>query len=192
MGCDIHGRLQYRYTENQKWQDGGEIETGRNYNLFAALADVRNYDDAITPISQPRGLPDDVFNLAYDWDRKHYEDGMFGDHSFSWLSLKELIEWDGWNQTFLTTGVVDRAEYEACLAENRTPNEWSRMVGGRDVIIVSPEDIARGAINYTYVQFSWPEKLRDRCLLFTKWLDYVATKYDSDYMEARIVFGFDS
>lgn len=103
MGCDIHSYAEVR--KDGQWQKVGEVfpldEFGRdwhkkthtdkpfdwrNYGLFGFLAGVRNYS-AITPLSEPKGLPDDlsseVHASAEHWDA----DG----HSHSWLSLRELL-----------------------------------------------------------------------------------------------------
>ena len=96
MGCDIHGFVQVRYGDSE-WFSDGEIEDGRNYRLFAALAGVRNgfgfagiySHDPLTPIAEPRGIPDD---FVYDEN----ENDM-GDHSFSWLHLSEIVAWTGWD-----------------------------------------------------------------------------------------------
>lgn len=67
MGADIHMYVEYspkayakpENGEKRYWYTfGGRINPGRNYWLFALLADVRG-DGAVFP---PRGLPD---NLAY-------------------------------------------------------------------------------------------------------------------------------
>jgi len=81
MGCDIHSRAEKRV--NGKWEaiDGLAPFDWRSYGVFGFLANVRNYS-AIPPLSEPRGLPDDA----------HYGDeDDLGDHSFSWLSLDELL-----------------------------------------------------------------------------------------------------
>jgi len=59
----------------------------RNYALFALLADVRNYWD-ITPIDQPRGVPQDASSV---W--RAYVDRWGQDlHSMSWFTYDELKE----------------------------------------------------------------------------------------------------
>ena len=56
----------------------------RSYFLFGLLAGVRNY--SVEPISQPRGIPDDV-SVAI----KEYYDGWGDDaHTPSWYTLYEL------------------------------------------------------------------------------------------------------
>lgn len=63
---------------------------GRNYYLFAALADVRN-DYEIEPISEPRGIPEDV-----SYPIKHILKVNWGSdaHSISYFTLKELLDVD--------------------------------------------------------------------------------------------------
>ena len=92
MGCDIHVCCERKNYEG-KWincdhfklnpyfdndRDDEEIDKwwivpifdDRNYALFATLADVRNYE-YIKPVSEPRGLPDDIHyitkELADSW-----------------------------------------------------------------------------------------------------------------------------
>lgn len=87
MGCDIHMHVE------KKLDDGSYAELHgvnfldcRSYGIFGFLADVRNYS-AVTPISQPRGVPDDVSaGLKAD-----YESWGSDAHSASWLSVEELL-----------------------------------------------------------------------------------------------------
>jgi hypothetical protein len=74
------------YVWNAKLED--EPYSGRNYDLFALLADVRNYDE-IDPIDYPRGLPDDVSDKIAEISNDYGADG----HSHSWYLLSELIEY---------------------------------------------------------------------------------------------------
>ncbi len=125
MGCDIHSRIQIQQ-KNGTWKtvvarifptsyamlfdEGDEFNEPtaepfdwRNYGMFAFLADVRNYSH-IPPISAPRGLPSDLGVT----DPNQLED-YFGDHSFSWLGLDELLAFD-YDQTFedrRTTSAAD-------------------------------------------------------------------------------------
>lgn len=104
MGTDINGVVQTRWVRNpagqERWRSVMEIEDGRNYALFAALANVRNYGD-ITPISEPRGLPED-FETDGDEVKLAYSGGKvwMGDHSYTWLTFEELLDWDGWDQEY--------------------------------------------------------------------------------------------
>lgn len=73
MGCDIHGVFQRR--DGNEWVDIATIwDEQRHYQLFAALAGVRNgYGFAgvptgewVKPISSPRGLPKDFAYECYE------------------------------------------------------------------------------------------------------------------------------
>lgn len=88
--------------------------TGRNYDLFAILADVRNGSgfagcdtgDGFVPIDEPRGLPVDVSpEVKADSDRWDC-DG----HSHSWFGLKELLSYN-WLQTTKQRGVMHAHSY---------------------------------------------------------------------------------
>lgn len=104
MGADIHGVVQERWRGNDgdrqnSWCSVMEVEGERNYALFSALAGVRNYN-SVTPISKPRGLPDDFDVIDGDVVKLTYSDTevWLGDHSHTWLTLEELLDWDGWDQ----------------------------------------------------------------------------------------------
>lgn len=106
MGCDIHIALERLIDNGTSWEaqcqwDEGDdylrqadspLRIDRSYDLFAVLANVRNYCLA-EPISQPRGLPDDVSTMVRRWSE--YDDDEL--HSHSWLSLAELRAYD-WSQ----------------------------------------------------------------------------------------------
>jgi hypothetical protein len=70
MGCDIHLYIEYKskekdfgkYKYKQQWQSfGGKINPGRNYAMFALMANVRNYynDGKLPVLIEPRGMPAD-------------------------------------------------------------------------------------------------------------------------------------
>lgn len=73
----------------------------RYYALFAALAGVRNgfgfagipTHQPLVPISEPRGLPDDLLAVAAD-DHELPDGYWLGDHSHSWLTLREVLDYD--------------------------------------------------------------------------------------------------
>lgn len=85
MGSDIHTRAEKRV--NGKWEViPFSPFDWRNYDMFAFLAGVRN-SIAITPISTPRGIPDDEPLDVND-------EPPLGDHSWSWLSVEELASYN--------------------------------------------------------------------------------------------------
>ncbi len=112
MGTDIHVYIEQKTIKNDnplmtewisvdEWINDSYFEimevrkrywTDRNYLLFAILANVRNHYN-IQPISLPKGLPDDVSpEVKNQSDEENYA------HTRSWLTLKELLEYD-WQQT---------------------------------------------------------------------------------------------
>jgi len=86
MGCDIHGYIEVK--KDKGWVPFEELPSVRSYDLFAMLANVRNYND-IPPISEPRGVPDDVSQEI--WEK--IEADLDG-HSHSWLSWKDIKAYD--------------------------------------------------------------------------------------------------
>ena len=88
---------------------GHEIYHGRHYYLFGILAGVRH--DIVEPISEPKGLPDDlspeVAANARWWDI----DG----HSHSYFTLEELqaVDWNKYDYDDITDfveGVLPQME----------------------------------------------------------------------------------
>lgn len=194
MGTDIHGRLQAKSYNSNDWIDCGEIENDRNYCVFSMLADVRNglgfagaktYEPLI-PISKPRGFPGD-FNIVGDcviiesWERKNFAYWM-GDHSFSWLTVDEILAWDGWSKDLQMEGFISPDEWERMQREGDDPQVWITWFSGD-----SCKD---------YVKHHWTNPFIQRARVFRAWLDYVALKHsnilEKDPTSLRIVFGFDS
>ena len=100
MGCDIHACIQGQYKGRTYWWDLAlDVSIGRNYPLFAAMADVRNYEGyGITPVAQPRGLPDLGLDLGLADEDCPYNTASFAKrwdcdaHSRSWLLTDEFAE----------------------------------------------------------------------------------------------------
>jgi hypothetical protein len=90
MGCDIHAYVDTPGVAEWESQITIKISTiNRDYGLFSWLANVRNYSGT-RPISDPKGLPSDVFKTIQresdDWDT----DG----HSHSWHMIRDLLAAD--------------------------------------------------------------------------------------------------
>ena len=119
MGCDIHVYTEAlydgkwicrdyfqlnRYHEkypNQTKYEVVPIYTNRDYELFATLANVRNYDD-VPYISTPRGLPDDISDTIKEEAERWGRNG----HSHSYLTAKELFDWDETHKGITVGGLV--------------------------------------------------------------------------------------
>lgn len=85
MGCDIclHSEVKI----NGVWHHHSEKKVKRSYPLFAKMANVRN-EYEITPISEPKGIPEDATYLT-----KHHVNFLGGDgFSHSWLNAAEIME----------------------------------------------------------------------------------------------------
>jgi hypothetical protein len=83
MSTDIHSRAERRNSEG-KWESVWFSPFDwQAYGMYGFLANVRNYSD-VPPLAQPRGLPADLDAGNED----------LGDHSFSWLSLSELLSFE--------------------------------------------------------------------------------------------------
>jgi len=215
MGCDIHPCVQRRFdgawefvlipgADQDDSRNRGDIWwglCGRNYDLFAVLADVRNgvgfagciTGEVIRPISAVRGLPPGFAEGALPkWAGKYADaDALdLGEHSFSWVTLAELAAYD-WDASRRCFGVMDRRDFEAWDGTS-PPANWSGGVFGRSVVSVT-EKVARArpAGDWTHVQVTWRQTMRQSCPLFVgatlPWLRTLGVPDD-----VRLVFGFDS
>jgi len=174
----------------------------RNYNVFAILADVRN-NYGFTPIAMPRGIPEDTaiietHDLPYD-ERTYVS---FGDHSFSWLLLQEILDYD-WDQPVAKHGMVSVAEYKEWATKGK-PNSWSGGVGGGGVRIIDAETmgefIKTGQVTsdprvHYYAEVHWEDTCRASCAPFLQRMELLrerAAKEGFKPSDVRLVFGFDS
>ena len=140
---------EYRWEQEEYTNDPYDC---RNYNLFAILADVRNgtgfagikIGEAFNPISMPKGYPEDMCDeLKGDINYYDYDDRagiLSGDHSASWLTLKELLEYD-WNQMHRSYGCVDEDAYRDFIMKGLRPNSWSGDIYGPDIVHLSEEEM---------------------------------------------------
>lgn len=167
MGCDIHlyvEKLQDgkwvaadRWTKDKYAEEGEDrltVEyenryyTGRNYNLFAILADVRNgrgfagvkTGEGFNPICEPKGLPEDC---SPEVERESDSWGSDG-HSHSWLTVAELMAYD-WTQVSCLQGWVDAVNFEEFDRWRRDqgegPEEYCGGVSGSATRHVSNDDM---------------------------------------------------
>lgn len=157
MGCDIHMRAEVR--EASEWRPVGAVFDsgwredktaepwdGRNYDLFAILADVRNghgfagipTGDGFNPIAEPRGIPEDAAPESREFLESYDVDG----HSHSWHTLADLLAYD-WEQVTRRCGVIPAEEYERRQKSGESPEAWSGGISGRGIVTFSEEGYER-------------------------------------------------
>lgn len=130
-----------------RWYDA------RNYRVFAMLADVRNgfgfagcpTGDRIEPIAGARGWPDDLGDLAWvaraDEDY-HIADGDVypGDHTASWLTLRELDAYD-WTAGSRRCGVISFEQFaqRKLTGETGQPDYWCGATSGPGIFTIEQD-----------------------------------------------------
>lgn len=90
MGCDIHLHVEIKV--EGAWQHYQAPGISRDYRLFAKMAGVRNYENEIVPISEPKGLPKDLTLVT----AKDAEEWGVDGHSHSWLDKHEIARLAEW------------------------------------------------------------------------------------------------
>ncbi|MEN6425986.1 MAG: hypothetical protein ABFE13_11520 [Phycisphaerales bacterium] len=177
MGTDIHPIIEIK--TDSGWKIGAtNVPRDRNYVAFAILADVRNgygfagvdTGDPVVPISQPRGLPEDSPAATA------FDEGYFGDHSFSWVTLKELLALD-LDGPVVQRGMVTKEQAEE-IKRGKSPETWCGWTSEAD-----------------HVTAEWTMKLRDAAPLLVELIQHMqwqAEFVDEDPERVRLVFGFDS
>lgn len=125
MGTDIHIVAEvYNKTEGKWHLSEAVMPSDRNYWAFAIMADVRNgYGFAgvsiggrLTPIDNPRGLPSDISEEA--------KEVYLGDHSRSYLTLYELMDYD-MSKDMIQRGVVSHEQAKKYKEKGIQPEIWS-------------------------------------------------------------------
>lgn len=176
------------------------LYVGRNYDLFAILANVRNgrgfagvvTGDGFKVIARPRGVPKDASIEYLAQVGSWCNDG----HSHSYLTLHELQMFD-WDQKTRKTGIVDEKEFKVYLEHGR-PESWCGGVRGSLVVHVSEEEMKKrieqpppfDGKSY-YCQIEWEIKYRDHCQRFLNETLPALAQLGSPE-DVRIVFFFDN
>jgi hypothetical protein len=173
---------------------GKGFYNSRNYSLFGMLANVRNgvgfagvdTGEALVPIAEPRGLPDDVSSII-----RENSDHWGGDgHSHSHLTVKELMEYD-WTRTAIHRGVVNVYEYMRWShwgkSEGQGPESYCGGVSGPGIRYITEkqmdsivEDILQdGGKQIHQIQ---PADLKEHKNLYCK------IQWETPYYESATVF----
>lgn len=196
MGCDIHicTEAKPRNSKYKGWlnvdiykldeyeqQNGNrvykpiDIWDGRDYTLFAMLANVRNYN-GLNPFSEPRGLPEDASEITQDRCEAYGIDG----HSHSYATLKELKEYVNKKIPTTYTRMVS-LEDAARIDTGGTPLSWCSATNDPNfverswtVIPDNMDDLIK-ALQERKVESLWlwhsPEDERDDDIRIVFWFD---------------------
>ena len=213
MGTDIHIQIEIKREGKWEWVNKNlpdyinkhsyiPISRDRNYHLFAILANVRNGSgfagcdtgDGFNFISEPKGLPLDMdAKLLIEQE----ENGILGDHSFSYVTLKELIDFD-WKQTTKLRGFVNKDEFIQWVIDKKEPSQYCGGTSGKCVTNKEMQKlIDLNKYNGEYTQVEWTQTYIDAVGFDTYW-EFTSLSHFIDYdkivsnEDIRIVFGFDS
>jgi len=201
MGTDIHAIFQAK--KNDQWYDiPHNYEADRHYSLFAWLADVRQGNTYIKPISPARGLPADfkvedqehptsIENIEKSlqdfYTEKYPYDGLYnmGYHNYSWLLGSEILA--NIPKHVAKQGIIPIAAYKAW--DNVSPPEmYCAAMSGGNTHIVTPDVIDYYAKTATHVHVCWVANLEQEFKYFTDEIRRLMEIHG----EIRMVFGFDS
>ena len=204
MGCDIHmfTEIKRKFNEKEVWvnsdrwvinpyyllKDEGDddewerpmdidsIYNGRNYELFATLANVRGIGSPV--IAEPKGLPNDVCTITKAESDRWGRDG----HSHSYFTLAELVDYVKDNPNMERDGYLTDEDAKKFDEDGLEPNDWSwsetptygNYRTWRDESIITPIINSLREL-YKKETYTWPEK---------------QTREDEE--KIRIVFWFDN
>lgn len=205
MGCDIHMFVEYKTGEG-KWINGDyfkrniyfkendesededyrenefsviELHGDRNYSLFSTLAKVRDYSGKVIPVAEPKYLPDDMSSFV-----KKEAKGWEGDaHSHSWLTLKELKEYQSKSPKITYSGLISSEQQKQLDDEGITPNSWCQGTNQEGF-----ERREWSEENNTLVPLISKLEKRIKELIQYDWQDYNPENDE----KIRIVFWFDN
>lgn len=151
MGTDIHCHVELRtagrwepckaeHTCSDTLPDIDTIadQIGRNYALFAILADVgRRTNCGFTPIVPPRGFPVDspvVGKLARQSEN-------YSSHNRTWLTVRELLDFPWHEKTVEESGYVDVENFFYFRIEGRP--QYAHFDRPPDFLVVSNDEMER-------------------------------------------------
>ena len=182
MGTDIH--IAAEIFKDGRWRLADvDLPENRNYWAFAVLADVRNgygfagidKGDPITPISEPRGLPENMSTeLRAILDRTEVDDDSWfwlGDHSFSWVTLRELLDYD-LDAPLTQRGMVSPENATRFRETGQPPDSWHGWTSKPN-----------------YERIEWEVPIRKRASLIPMLIDEIKDLGEPE--NVRLVFGFD-
>lgn len=215
--CKFHWseKYDYKYVQWKEIEENGKIfyikendikwDLGRNYDLFAQLANVRNGSgfagcdtgDGFSPIDMPRGMPDDI---SEEINQERYEWGVDG-HSDSHLLLKELLEYPASDLNTQLRGIIPLSQYKEWRKKDSTfPKYWCGGTNAEVMTVQEADEFLDNNPDYKSknsmlesknVLVSWPASYKDCTKHF--WGKIVPEMQKlGDPDRIRAVFWFDS
>lgn len=148
MGCDIHIYTEANITVNgkEKWWNvddwrlnpyfGEDYEpeyshksvySGRNYELFAYIANVRNYGE-VESAGFDRGLPENVSEAV----KREFDWWEYDAHTPGWCTLAELKKLSRKTLTTKRQGYVAKEEAKNFKENGTLPTAWAQGVGNKE------------------------------------------------------------
>jgi hypothetical protein len=168
----------------QEGNDDGErmlsvesIYSGRNYELFGILAGVRDRNN--DSIDDPRGLPEDVCEVTKKESDRWDSDG----HSHSWVTLKELKEYQGLHPVVRRSGMISPEAAKLLDEGIQTPDTWCQGTSLTDWVKREWEE---GYDTLKPIIDAMDKRVREE---FWVWGDEPKPELDE---KIRIVFWFDN
>ena len=128
----LEENVEYHPEKNAQRREPIKVYTGRDYNLFAVLADVRNPngrtvdDSKFDVIAPPRGLPRDLSPEMRDLVEEWGEDWAI---SLSWLLLSEILDFDWHGKVMHFEAMVDARAAHLFVEDEPFPfGKWPKDV----------------------------------------------------------------
>lgn len=207
MGTDIHLSWQikkngkWEVVEKVLDEEGRACLDMRSYVNFALLAGVRQgYGDDVEPIAPNRGFPRDMagiedaedYNLADEAIVQLYQgyiygkfgpyyrerpDAWLGYHDFTWVSLKDLIDYPHWHKKRTRVGWIT-PEMASELGANDTPEYWWTIPVGDAM-----------------EKRTWHDTLAEVSYIYKQVIPAMQKLADDNFLTpdaVRVVMGFDS
>ena len=186
---------------NETEFDWGPTYHDRNYTLFAILADVRNWSSSnIDPIDRPRGLPKDVSHEV-KMAREYWD---VNGHSASWLTLREILEYDGWEQKFAEVASSGPEGYRMWKETGDTLYLYLSRAKGREIsnqemdVVVSKmkkpdgNSVLMDVNSDIHTVATLTDTFSSVCDSFLKFVERLKDGAGGDLDRIRLVFWFDN
>lgn len=203
MGTDIHSFFQ-KY-ENNQWIDiTTSYDERRDYYLFSVLANQRKHSNLVAQvIAEPKGFPEgiqldddhyyttkniDLWRCKIDIvfsEPDEYLRFWMGDHSYSWLSDDEMLEWYSSPQLNIVDGLITTQEYPSWDRTSTPFFDYKLFTPGSTIL--TEEEFQFGKKG-DYIRIYWQQDIRE---YLTYFFDEVI-RLKKLHGKIRFVFGFDN